>query len=282
MPVIPSGLYASGGGCGNGSETYPEKCCSAPMPIPYTPATGWEESALYAAGNKRLALGLAIGQFGMRTVGSRASFRRPVNRVRGHRVYCCMRTTMALDTLRAEKRVRALTELDDIDALVRGHRARLLRFVTFSVGEDDAAASIVQDCFVKAYAGREKFRGDCSVATWLTSIALNLVRDHQRTRKLQFWRKAAKTAIDAMDMASVLPGKESSPERQLLAREKAQAVAGVVETLSAKQRAVFLMRFSEEMELAEIAKATGMPINTVKTHLHRAVRAVRERLGESK
>ena len=89
--------------------------------------------------------------------------------------------------LGAEKRERAITELDDIDALVRTHRARLFRFVAFSVGDEDVAASIVQDCFVKAYTGRDKFRGDCSVQTWLTSIALNLVRDHQRTRKLQFW-----------------------------------------------------------------------------------------------
>ncbi len=193
-----------------------------------------------------------------------------------------MQTAIALDMLGAEKRERAITELDDIDALVRTHRARLFRFVAFAVGDEDVAASIVQDCFVKAYTGRDKFRGDCSVQTWLTSIALNLVRDHQRTRKLQFWRKAAKTATDVMEMASILPGKESSPERQLLAREKARAVAGVVKTLSANQRAVFLMRFSEEMELAEIARAMNMPLNTVKTHLHRAVRAVRERVGEAK
>lgn len=193
-----------------------------------------------------------------------------------------MHTAIALEMLGAEKRERAITELDDIDALVRTHRARLLRFVTFSVGDDDVAASIVQDCFVKAYTRREKFRGDCSVQTWLTSIALNLVRDYQRTRKLQFWRKAAKTATDAMEMASILPGTESSPERQLLARERAAAVADVVKTLSANQRTVFLMRFSEEMELGEIAQATNMPLNTVKTHLHRAVRAVRKRVGEGK
>lgn len=190
-----------------------------------------------------------------------------------------MQNAVALDMLRVGTRENATSELDDIDALVHTHRPRLLRFVTFSVGDDDVAASIVQDCFLKAYSGRASFRGDCSVQTWLTSIALNLVRDHQRTRKLQFWRKAAKTATDVMEMASILPGHESSPERQLLAREKASAVATVVETLSANQRAVFLMRFSEEMELADIARTMNMPVNTVKTHLHRAVRAVRERVG---
>lgn len=185
----------------------------------------------------------------------------------------------AADLLNLGKRERALSELDDIDALVRTHRARLLRFVTFSVGDDDVAASIVQDCFLKAWSNRANFRGESSVATWLTSIAVNLIRDHQRTRKVQFWRKAAKTATDVMEMASILPGNESSPERQLLARERAKAVVASLEDLSANQRTVFLMRFSEEMELADIAIAMKMPVNTVKTHLHRAVRAVRQKVG---
>ena len=193
-----------------------------------------------------------------------------------------MQTAIITGALPASQRERAISELDDIEALVKAHRPRLYRFVLFSVGDEDVAASIVQDCFLKAYIMRESFRGDASVHTWLTSIALNLVRDHQRTRKLQFWRKAAKTATDVMELASILPGNESSPERQLLVREQAAAVGRVMETLSLKQRTVFLMRFSEEMELSDISKATGMPVNTVKTHLHRAVRAVRERVGESR
>lgn len=67
-----------------------------------------------------------------------------------------------------------------------------------------------------------------------------------------------------------------------MAREKAAAVATALETLSSNQRTVFLMRFSEEMELADIARSLNMPVNTVKTHLHRAVRAVRERVGEAR
>ncbi len=185
----------------------------------------------------------------------------------------------AADLLALGKRERALSELDDIDSLVRTHRARLLRFVTFSVGDDDVAASIVQDCFLKAWSNRANFRGESSVATWLTSIAVNLIRDHQRTRKVQFWRKAAKTATDVMEVASILPGNESSPERQLLARERAAAVVQSLESLSTNQRTVFLMRFSEEMELADIAHAMKMPVNTVKTHLHRAVKAVRSKVG---
>jgi RNA polymerase sigma-70 factor, ECF subfamily len=193
-----------------------------------------------------------------------------------------MQTASVSDILRVAKRERVISELDDIDTLVRNYRTRLLRFVMFSIGDEDIAASVVQDCFLKAYNGRENFRGDCSVQTWLTSIAINLIRDHQRTKKFQFWRKAGKTAADVMEMADILPTAGSSPEGQILAREKAQQVTAMLETLSLNQRTVFLMRFQDEMEIAEIAEAMKMPINTVKTHLHRAVRAVREKMGVSR
>jgi RNA polymerase sigma-70 factor (ECF subfamily) len=172
-----------------------------------------------------------------------------------------------------------LTELDDINALDRVYRPRLLRFVAYSTGDQDLAETIVQDCLLKAYNARASFRGDCSVGTWLTHIATNLVRDHHRTRKFQFWRNVQKTAPNLDELAFLLPSRESSPETQILARERAQQVSIALETLSLKQRTVFLMRFIEEMELDEISQATGMQINTVKTHLHRAVKSVRLKVG---
>ncbi len=188
---------------------------------------------------------------------------------------------LALDVTMANVHAaeQAGSELDDIDALVRTYRPRLLRFVAFSIGDADLAESITQDCFLKAYNGRASFRGDCSVNTWLTSIALNLIRDQQRLQKFRFWRQARATAIDITDAASFLPSNESSPESKILVREKAQQVQAALQNLSPNQRMIFLMRFAEDMELAEIAAAAKMPINTVKTHLHRALKSVRAQVG---
>src|SRR5665811_1330605 len=127
---------------------------------------------------------------------------------------------------------RTGSELDDIDALVRTYRPRLLRFVAFSIGDADLAESITSDCFLKAYNSRANFRGDCSVNTWLTSIALNLVRDQQRLQKFRFWRQARATAIDVTDAAHFLPSNESSPESRILAREQTKHVAAALEHLS--------------------------------------------------
>ena len=92
--------------------------------------------------------------------------------------------------------------------------SRLLRFVAYSTGDQDLAETIVQDCLLKAYNARESFRGDCAVYTWLAHIATNLIRDHQRTRKFQFWRTVQKTAPDLSEMSSLLPSRRVRPNRR--------------------------------------------------------------------
>jgi len=172
-----------------------------------------------------------------------------------------------------------ISELDDIESLVRSYRPRLLRYVAYSVGDPDLAESITQDCLLKAYTSRGSFRGDCSVNTWLFGIANNLIRDQLRSKKFHFWRKVGATAVDITDIASVEPSGERSPEAQLLLRERASRVHLALKYLSNHQRRVFILRFLEEMDLQEIAAITGMPANTVKTHLYRAVTAIRKQLG---
>jgi RNA polymerase sigma-70 factor (ECF subfamily) len=174
---------------------------------------------------------------------------------------------------------RAISELDDIDLLVRNHRARILRFVTFSTGDPDLAETITQDCLLKAYNARASFRGDSSLNTWLTSIAVNLIRDHQRTQKFKFWKQAKATAVDVTDVASFIASDETRQDARMIAKEQVARLSGIIDTLSLNQRTVFLMKFADEMDLADIAEAMNMPINTVKTHLHRALKTVRSQLG---
>ena len=181
-----------------------------------------------------------------------------------------------LIALSGEQRI---SELENIDALIRLYEAKVFQFVAFSVADRDAADSITQDCFLKAHLTRNQFRGDCSISTWLMRIAFNLVRDHTKSQKFRFWKNAAATAIDAQDVSQHLASGARSAEAQLIARERVEIVHRTLQKLSDRQRSVFVMRFVEEMELADIAMATGMSLATVKTHLYRAVGAVRERLG---
>jgi RNA polymerase sigma-70 factor (ECF subfamily) len=177
---------------------------------------------------------------------------------------------------------REASELDDIEQLVHRYRARLLRFVAFSTGDQDLAESIVQDCFMKAYNARASFRGECGVHTWLNRIAVNLIRDNQRTQKFRFWKSFRKTALDVTEIASSLSAGSGTPEKSLLMREQVAQVAEALKALSFNQRTIFLMRFQEGMGIREISLATDISVNTVKTHLYRAIKTVREKIGEVK
>lgn len=180
------------------------------------------------------------------------------------------------------KREEAMLELADFDEVVRVYRPRILRFLLSSLADRDAAESLTQECFLKAWNARQQFRGDSSVATWLTRIAVNLMRDHLRSRSLRFWQKTRGSSLDPMDISDWVPDGRGSPESLALAKEKVAIVWRSVEKLSAQQRTVFSLRFVEEMELDEIAVALEMNLSTVKSHLYRALAIVRGRLEEGK
>jgi RNA polymerase sigma-70 factor (ECF subfamily) len=178
-------------------------------------------------------------------------------------------------------RDEALLELADFDEVVRLYRPRIFRFLISSLGDRDTAESLTQDCFLKAWNARNQFRGESSLSTWLTRIAVNLMRDHLRSRRLRFWQKTRSSAVDLLEISDWVPDDRSTPEQTLLARDRVRLVWNAVEKLSPQQRTVFVLRFVEEMELDEISSTTGINLSTVKSHLYRALHIVRERMGGS-
>ena len=169
-------------------------------------------------------------------------------------------------------------EIQDFERVIQVYRPRIFRFALVSLRDHDAAQTLTQDCFWRAYKGRHHFRGDASVGTWLMQIAVNLVRDVARNRRFQFWKRANQSATD-VTMADWLPDKGMSPEAAAVVREQIQLVWQATASLSERQRTVFLLRFVEDMDLLEIAAATGLKEGAVKVHLFRALKVVREKVG---
>jgi RNA polymerase sigma-70 factor (ECF subfamily) len=166
-------------------------------------------------------------------------------------------------------------EIDDFDGVVRLYWARVFRFALASLRDRDAAQTLAQDCFLRAYRARERFRGEASLQTWLMQIAVNLVRDHARNRRLQFWKRAPAVRADAV----AIRVDAIDPEQNVLVKEQVDAIWSATARLPERQRTVFLLRFMEEMELLEIAAATGLKEGAVKVHLYRALRSVRTQVG---
>ena len=171
-------------------------------------------------------------------------------------------------------------EIDDIESIIRIFRPRIFRFVLASLRDRDAAETVTQDCFLKAYQARARFRGDCSIQTWLMQIAVNLIRDFGRNRRFQFWKRAQASRVDLGSVSDWIPNQDISPEDRAAAGEQIDAIWRVLGTLSERQRTVFLLHFMEDMDSSEIEAATGITRAAGKVHLFRAVHAIRKRLGK--
>jgi RNA polymerase sigma-70 factor (ECF subfamily) len=163
--------------------------------------------------------------------------------------------------------------------VVERHRPQIFRFLLASTRDVDLAETLTQECFLKAHRNWGSFRGESTAMTWLMRIAINLQKDHWRNRRMQFWRQTRVNSVDLDEASEWLPSGERSAEQKLLAKEQVKRVWLSVEGLSERQRTVFLLRFVEEMELSEIARATGLSEGTVKAHLSRALGRVRAEMG---
>jgi RNA polymerase sigma-70 factor (ECF subfamily) len=187
--------------------------------------------------------------------------------------------TVLLPELVAAMAEPSSSQLADFDAVVQLYRPGIFRFILGSLRDRDAAETLTQECFLKAYRARERFRGDASVKTWLMTIAVNLVRDHMSNARLKFWRRTQQSGVDISAAEGWLADRRSSPEAMANAKQQVAAIWSAVSKLPVGQRTVFLLRFVEDMEILEIAAATGLKEGTVKIHLFRALRAVRARLS---
>jgi len=164
----------------------------------------------------------------------------------------------------------------EFDDIVREHQDRIYRVLWCELRDDEAAANLTQDCFLKAYRARSEFRGEASVSTWLIRIAVNLARDYQRNRRQHFWRRLLSSNVREAELATQTAVDEAPrADRALLAREQLRLTMAAVENLSPQQQTAFCLRFLEELSIEEIAAAMGVENGTVKSHLSRAVNALR-------
>lgn len=174
-------------------------------------------------------------------------------------------------------------EGDRFEYFVRTYQKRIFRLAYTLLRNPVDADGATQDVFVKAYRGLPEFKGESAFETWLTRIAINTVRDLVRRRKpvVSFSELHGQDDEDGAEIPSHLdPADGTSPERDLMARDIRRRLAAALESLSPRQRAVFVMKHYEERSIAEIGAATGLDEGTIKSHLFRAARKLRQRLED--
>ena len=154
---------------------------------------------------------------------------------------------------------------------------RLFRVARAIVANDDEAEDILQETYMRAYAALPRFRGDSSLLTWLTAIALNEARGRLRRRKslveLQDMEKSSAQVILLHGAWSA-----SDPEAETVRAEARRLLEAALDHLSSDHRVVFVLRDVEGLSEEETAAQLKLRVGTVKTRLHRARKALRQDL----
>ena len=177
----------------------------------------------------------------------------------------------------------ALSELDDDDlmrlaragredafeALLRRHQPLVLGVAARFLADRALGRDVMQDVFLSLGRERERYKPQARVRSYLLSLPLHRCHAVARARRSQTRRVA--------QLASVLPDTASpdEPIGMLVQRERARELHALLGSVPERQREVLILRFGEELELEEIAEATGRPIGTVKSHLFRGLKALR-------
>lgn len=160
------------------------------------------------------------------------------------------------------------------EQLFERHHARIhgwLRRRLSSATAEDLAAEV----FVRAWEGRDGYDVRIADATpWLFGIASNLARRHYRQEQRAL-RALARSGVDPLDRAD--SGSGSANDR-VDAGGQRRALAGALATLRGAEREVLLLHAWAELSYEEIATATGVPIGTVRSRLHRARQHMRTHL----
>src|SRR5215470_16991307 len=122
-------------------------------------------------------------------------------------------------TLRApaEERTMAVAP-EQFEQIVQQNQRRVYRVIYLLLRDHDAAETLSQECFLKVYRGLPDFRGDCRLDTWILRIAVNLARDHAKSRRLSFWKRLVGLDNEPQNGRIEHPDLQPSPERVLLAR----------------------------------------------------------------
>jgi RNA polymerase sigma-70 factor (ECF subfamily) len=189
-------------------------------------------------------------------------------------------TDPGVDEARLIREVRA-GNTEAFEYFVRRYQRRITRIafrLLRDVGEADCAA---QESMLKAYQNLADFREGSTFETWLTRICINWCKDRLKRRRLVlYFHQAPADQGDETGPREVVAHRDPSPERRALSREIRERLRDAMEHLSPRQRSVFVLKHFEELSIPEIADLTGLDAGTIKSHLFRAARKIRERLGD--
>lgn len=161
---------------------------------------------------------------------------------------------------------------DAFGALVERHQDTVYRLALRMLGNPHDAADVVQESFIKAWRALPSFRGSAKFSTWLYRIAVRVATDRLRSSKPEL----------LSDMAPADGIGPNEPAEAVLRSESKDELERALALLPAQYRVVLTLFYGEQCSHEEISSVLGIPVGTIKTHLHRArtrLKAAFDKLG---
>ena len=161
-------------------------------------------------------------------------------------------------------------ELEAFGELVRRHQNFVYGAVLRVVKNPTMAEDISQDCFLRAYRALPEFRGESQVRSWLYRIATNLALNAV-TRRREYPTEIIPEGQSGLD---------SGPERHAERQELAEALGEAIKQLPDDLQKPLVLREMQHMSYEDIANELDLPLNTVRTRIFRARRALQSHMSE--
>ncbi len=169
--------------------------------------------------------------------------------------------------------------MDSVERLILKYQQRVYNTILKLCGNNDDAAELTQDTFVRVIQNIKNFKGQSSFYTWLFRIAVNLT--------LNFCKKNSRVSFQPLQsepdeelkhqLKDYLIDKTSPQPPQIAAtKELHSLILKALEKLDADQRAVIVLRDIEQMNYTEIAETLDIEIGTVKSRIARGRKNLRE------
>jgi RNA polymerase sigma-70 factor, ECF subfamily len=157
---------------------------------------------------------------------------------------------------------------DDFAAIVREHQDLVFRTLTRMLGPTDAVADLAQEVFLRLHRALPQFGQRAKLSTYLYRIVINVAQDEWKRRRRPD-RRAVSLSDPEAGWADRLPNRAPSIETVLEHRQLQAGIEASLAQLPAAERAALILFHQEGRRYDEIAAVLDVPVNTVRTHLHR-------------
>ncbi len=173
-------------------------------------------------------------------------------------------------------------DAEALTKLVEVYSPRVFGLLYRLTGNLEVAEDLLQETFLRVVRTIGRYEHAGKFESWLFRIAANLARDRARALR----RRGEVGSLDGVGSEYEPPAAgfaatgEANPHELLVRRELGQRLAAGLERLSESDREILLLRHYSELSFREIAEMLGIPLGTALARAHRALKRLREELGD--